>query len=336
MIKTVLGFGCAPILGRVGKQDSLKALQFAYSEGIHYFDTARSYGWGEAESLLGNFLNHNKIPRQSVEITTKFGLVPKNNKFIRVAKLFARNLISQHPSTHHLVKTAASKVAAPKLEFTVENAKQSLSTSLNCLQTDYIDNILFHEYDFRNQSNSIHEILDFLMFNKKSGIVKNCGFATNQPLSLVHDFVTAKNIKFDVLQIPCSVLSTFDLDLLKALKERGVKIIMHSPFRLESNIFLLYKKLEEQNLLLSLESITGIKIKTVEDLTQIFLSYFCMFYSPYAVVSSMFNTNHLSTNNRTVNYPLISKKKSEEIHTLFSVSASLQYSTQIEGSKSLV
>ncbi|NEN94747.1 MAG: hypothetical protein F6K50_04165 [Moorea sp. SIO3I7] len=53
MKTTKLGFGCAPILGRVDKRKSIQALKIAYEEGINYFDIARSYGWGEAESILG-------------------------------------------------------------------------------------------------------------------------------------------------------------------------------------------------------------------------------------------------------------------------------------------
>ncbi|MFX6040902.1 aldo/keto reductase, partial [Acinetobacter baumannii] len=51
-----LGFGCAPMLGRVGRKDSLRALAIAYDNGIRHFDVARSYGFGEAEALLGEFL----------------------------------------------------------------------------------------------------------------------------------------------------------------------------------------------------------------------------------------------------------------------------------------
>ena len=48
-----LGFGCAPILGRVGERESVAALDHAYARGVRHFDVARSYGWGEAEGLLG-------------------------------------------------------------------------------------------------------------------------------------------------------------------------------------------------------------------------------------------------------------------------------------------
>src|ERR1700722_2718455 len=70
---SVLGFGCAPLMGRVGRRDSLKALAAAENGGINFFYTARWYGYGEIEGLLGAFL---KGRRQSAVICTKFGILP--------------------------------------------------------------------------------------------------------------------------------------------------------------------------------------------------------------------------------------------------------------------
>ena len=51
-----VGFGCSALLGRTGRTESLRALAAAWDEGIRFFDIARSYGYGEAEALLGEFL----------------------------------------------------------------------------------------------------------------------------------------------------------------------------------------------------------------------------------------------------------------------------------------
>jgi aryl-alcohol dehydrogenase-like predicted oxidoreductase len=45
---SLLGFGCAPLMGRVGHRDSLRAPAAAMHAGITFFDTARSYGYGES------------------------------------------------------------------------------------------------------------------------------------------------------------------------------------------------------------------------------------------------------------------------------------------------
>ncbi|HEY3704736.1 MAG TPA: aldo/keto reductase, partial [Terracidiphilus sp.] len=54
---SVLGFGCGSVLGRVGRNESLRAMHLAWQSGMSLFETAPSYGFGEAESLLGGFLS---------------------------------------------------------------------------------------------------------------------------------------------------------------------------------------------------------------------------------------------------------------------------------------
>src|SRR5947207_2157953 len=68
---SVLGFGCGSVMGRVGKSDSLRAMGAAWDAGITLFDTARSYGFGEAEAVLGQFL---RGKRDQAVIATKFGI----------------------------------------------------------------------------------------------------------------------------------------------------------------------------------------------------------------------------------------------------------------------
>lgn len=48
-----------------------QVLQYAWEQGIRYFDTARSYGKGEL--FLGNWLNQNGLPPKSVMIGSKWG-----------------------------------------------------------------------------------------------------------------------------------------------------------------------------------------------------------------------------------------------------------------------
>ena len=66
-----IGFGCSALLGRSGRSDSLKALGVAWDEGVRFFDTARAYGYGESEGLLGEFLRGR---RDQAVIATKFGI----------------------------------------------------------------------------------------------------------------------------------------------------------------------------------------------------------------------------------------------------------------------
>lgn len=139
---SVLGMGCSAVLGRTGRRDSLAALSAAYDAGITFYDTARSYGYGGCEGLLGEFFSGSK--RDSVVLCTKFGIVAtRPNGWKQRVKPLARAVIRLFPG----LRGIARKVAADQFvrgQFTVELLKSSLETSLRQLKTGYIDILLMH------------------------------------------------------------------------------------------------------------------------------------------------------------------------------------------------
>jgi aryl-alcohol dehydrogenase-like predicted oxidoreductase len=68
---SVLGFGCASAMSRYGTRATLRSMEAAFEAGINYFDAARSYGFGEAEHVLGCFA---KGRRDRIVLATKFGI----------------------------------------------------------------------------------------------------------------------------------------------------------------------------------------------------------------------------------------------------------------------
>ncbi|ENN88326.1 MULTISPECIES: aldo/keto reductase [Rhizobium] len=62
---TAIGYGPSD------DQESITAIRRAHELGVTHFDTARMYGWGEGEKLLGIAL---RPIRDQVTIATKFGL----------------------------------------------------------------------------------------------------------------------------------------------------------------------------------------------------------------------------------------------------------------------
>ena len=67
---SVLGFGCNALLGEKTSTNGLALLDAAFDAGIRYFDVARVYGYGEAETLVGKF---SKGKRTEILIASKFG-----------------------------------------------------------------------------------------------------------------------------------------------------------------------------------------------------------------------------------------------------------------------
>jgi aryl-alcohol dehydrogenase-like predicted oxidoreductase len=138
---SLLGFGCGPVLGRVGRGDSLRAMGAAWDAGINLFDTARSYGYGEAEGLLGEFLAGR---RAEAIISTKFGIWPEQQQgWKQFAKPIVRGLLKLAPGARSLVRRGAATQMTPN-QFTVEVLRKSLDESLRKLRTDYLDVLFMH------------------------------------------------------------------------------------------------------------------------------------------------------------------------------------------------
>lgn len=138
---SLLGFGCGAVLGRVGRRESLRAMAAAWDAGINLFDTARSYGYGESEGLLGEFLSGK---REKAIISTKFGILPERQQgWKQLAKPVVRGLLKFAPAARSIVRRGASTQMKPN-QFTVPVLRGSIEESLRKLRTDYIDILFLH------------------------------------------------------------------------------------------------------------------------------------------------------------------------------------------------
>jgi aryl-alcohol dehydrogenase-like predicted oxidoreductase len=138
---SVLGFGCGSVLGRVGRRASLRAMNAAWDAGITLFDTARSYGFGDAEAVLGEFL---RGKREQAIVATKFGIAPrKQNELMRLAIPAARAAL-RVPGVRKLMHRGSSREAIFG-QFTAAGLLASLECSLRQLRTDRVDLLFLHE-----------------------------------------------------------------------------------------------------------------------------------------------------------------------------------------------
>jgi aryl-alcohol dehydrogenase-like predicted oxidoreductase len=114
----------------------------AWEQGITLFDTARSYGYGEAEGLLGEFLRGR---REQATIFTKFGVLPPRKSLLKsAAKPIVRRLLETMPKARGAVRKVAGSEVAPD-QFTVAVLRSSLDESLSQLKTDYVDVLFLHD-----------------------------------------------------------------------------------------------------------------------------------------------------------------------------------------------
>lgn len=66
-----LGLGCVTFGREIDQPTSFRLMDYAYSKGINFFDTAAAYGGGASEQIVGAWMNDRKLPEKSVIIASK-------------------------------------------------------------------------------------------------------------------------------------------------------------------------------------------------------------------------------------------------------------------------
>jgi diketogulonate reductase-like aldo/keto reductase len=193
-------------------------LEAAFDSGIRHFDTARYYGHGGSEAVLGKFLSDNYL-RDQVTITTKFGIEPPSLGSSSVGKRMintARRLATIHPGVRKLLSGFAGRGVRMN-RFDPESARLSLETSLRELRTDHVDVFLLHEASL--ESAQTPGLLEFLEGAKRSGKVRVFGCASELPSTL--DIITGAPAFASVVQI-ANGLGHWNLQKLPSHPERFV------------------------------------------------------------------------------------------------------------------
>jgi aryl-alcohol dehydrogenase-like predicted oxidoreductase len=166
---TRLGYGCSSIMGALGRRQSLRLLEAAYDAGIRHFDVAPMYGYGEAESCLGDLRAHH----HDITITTKYGIAPpKRGGMLRAARRVVGPVLQRVPALKRRLTRAAGAVAAPaeKSHFSADQARASLENSLRALRTNFIDIWLLHEAEASDLTDdSLLNVLHEAVTQKKIG-----------------------------------------------------------------------------------------------------------------------------------------------------------------------
>jgi D-threo-aldose 1-dehydrogenase len=173
---TRLGYGCSSLMGVLNRRDSLRLLEAAYDAGIRHFDVAPMYGYGEAESCLGEFL---QIHRNDVTVTTKYGIAPpKNSALLRAGRRIAGPIVKKLPGIKQAIAKAANTATRneERPAFTAAQAKASLARSLTALRTNRIDLWLLHEVEASDLQEDA--LLILLESEIKQGSIGNFGIGS--------------------------------------------------------------------------------------------------------------------------------------------------------------
>ncbi len=217
----VLVFGCSKLTSHFTRSAALGNLSTAYDCGIKDFDVARSYGYGAAEAILGDFA---QTRRGAIHITGKAGIEPAYN----LSNLVLQNVLRR--SSHVLSKSNRGRMVkqtsfSPSSDerFSITKLKHSLQKSLRELKTSYLDRFLLHESTTETASGE--EITSWLLQLRREGVIRKFGIGSyhHQVKSTIKELPNC----YQVLQIDCSFPEPFCLPL-ETIAEKD--LFLFSPF----------------------------------------------------------------------------------------------------------
>jgi len=206
---SAMGLGCWAIGGGTwwGENDdqmSVDTILRAVDLGINWIDTARVYGFGHSEEVVGKALK--LLPRDKVVVSTKCGIQWYDDggelHFTREGHEVHRDL-------------------SPKA------IRRDLELSLKALGTDYIDVFYTHWQCKTYGLVPVAETMAELLKMKQEGKIRAIG-ASNVDLRILKDYVDAGQL--DVIQEKLSILDRKpEAELLPFCVEHGVSLQTYSP-----------------------------------------------------------------------------------------------------------
>ena len=179
--------------GQVDRDAAIAATRGALDLGINLFDTARAYGFGAAEQLLGEALRPEiQSARESIVIATKGGLRKSDGDTIRDSSPGA--------------------------------LRRDLEASLRFLGTDYVDIYQVHWPDPTTPITTTAETLDGFV---REGLVRFVGVSNYDPAQMT----TFQQIRpIDTLQPPYHLFRRdIEQTILPFAREHGIGILVYGP-----------------------------------------------------------------------------------------------------------
>jgi len=201
---SLLGYGTwglgSDSYGRISEKKSIYLLDYAFNNGINFFDTSNIYGAGLAEERLGKaFKNYNL--RSKVVIATKFGML-------------------NHRTTEW---------SEPQ-NFKIKDLRISFENSLNRIKSDYIDILQLHSppIELLQDKNKMESILELLGRLKQEGKLKYFGVSVKSPS---HAKLVMKYNQFKFIQLNLNLIDhrALEYKILDLALQKKVSIISRTP-----------------------------------------------------------------------------------------------------------
>ena len=176
-----LGLGTATLVGRRSKGEARRLIESALELGVTHFDTARVYGFGECERVLGDILNG----VSNVTVGSKVGM--------------GRPVHTRGVWRFDALREVANQVVRRRVRTAQRWDKtylqRSIATSLELLRRDRLDFLLLHDIPFEEWSQDVQDVADEFV---RDGRIVGAGLATR--LDELEKFVAAGSVPGVVCQ----------------------------------------------------------------------------------------------------------------------------------------
>ena len=205
---SALSLGCWAIgggewWGNNDDQMSIDTICRAVQLGVNWIDTARVYGFGHSEEVVGKALK--LLPRRKMILSTKCGIQWYDDggelHFMKEGHAVRRDL-------------------APKA------IRRDLELSLKTMGTEYVDVYYTHWQRKTYGLVPIEETMEELLKMKQEGKIRAIG-ASNTDLQILEDYIRAGQL--DVIQEKLSILDRKSEELLPFCEEHGIMLQTYSP-----------------------------------------------------------------------------------------------------------
>lgn len=169
-----LGFGCASLGSRVGERAGLRALDFAFDQGVEWFDLAPSYGDGQAESIFATFA---RARRGAIRICTKVGIGPPEvSGMAKRLRPAMRAALELSPALSRVI--AKGRPKSSSFELSAELVRSSINGSLKRLGCDEVEVYALHDPSADDlERDEILQALDEVVRSGKARMIGVAGSA---------------------------------------------------------------------------------------------------------------------------------------------------------------
>lgn len=206
-----IGLGCTTFGREIDESASFAIMDHALEHGVNLFDTAESYGGGNARQARVRTMGVDDVREVSHEMHSS-------------EKIIGRWLSSRRVRDRIVLQT---KVTA---NFTRSHIAEALDASLLRLNTDCIDVYMLHSFD---AGTPIEETLDALDRAKRAGKIRAAGcsnFTAGQLADSLAVSTAAGLIRFEVVQpIYNLAVPEIERDLLPLCREQKIGVTSYSP-----------------------------------------------------------------------------------------------------------